>query len=76
MRGSSETWAGVLTSFMRRGVSGGCALDGVARELLGLVLGVGLEVRDDDSRGLGERAGVDMVMLRVAKPAAPEAELL
>jgi hypothetical protein len=53
---------GVLISFMRRGVSAGAVGAGV-RAVLGLVLGVGLEVRDDGSRGLGEMAGVDMVML-------------
>lgn len=41
---------------------GGFEWAGVARVVLGLVLGVGLEDRDDEgSSGRGEMAGVDMI---------------
>jgi hypothetical protein len=49
---------------MRCGVTDGAAVDMGGRMVVVLVrdLGVGLEASDDASRGLGESAGVDMIM--------------
>lgn len=64
MRGSFTLWLGVLGWLRRRGdIIGGFEWEGVAREALGLDIGVGLEVLDDDvSHGRGEMAGVDMIV--------------